>query len=202
MDTRGHPRPHGARARRPVRAHRHGRAGARRRRDKTRRMSNAARRVTVAVIVPPRALLLDIAGPLEVLRRANLEQRDVVFDVRYIGPTPLVTSSIGLALAGIEPLPPTLEDDAMVIVPGNADAVAFAADVSDAAAARDEAAIVAWLVERIGATQMLVSICSGALLAARAGLLDGYECTTHFSCCAALAALAPRARVLENRLYV
>ncbi len=46
-------------------------------------MSDAnARRVDVAVIVPPRALLLDIAGPIEVLRRANVEQREVVFDVR------------------------------------------------------------------------------------------------------------------------
>jgi transcriptional regulator GlxA family with amidase domain len=48
----------------------------------------------------------------------------------------------------------------------------------------------------------LVSICSGALLAARAGLLDGHACTTHHAACAELAALAPAARVLEDRLYV
>ncbi len=61
--------------------------------------------------------------------------------------------------------------------------------------ARDEAAIVAWLARHVGESQTLVSICSGALLAARAGLLDGRDCTTHFSCCAELATLAPRARV-------
>jgi transcriptional regulator GlxA family with amidase domain len=48
----------------------------------------------------------------------------------------------------------------------------------------------------------LVSICSGALLAGRAGLLDGHECTTHFDSCEDLARLAPRAHVVENRLYV
>ena len=48
----------------------------------------------------------------------------------------------------------------------------------------------------------MVSICSGALLAGRAGLLDGYACTTHHSVCAELAALVPGARVLENRLFV
>jgi transcriptional regulator GlxA family with amidase domain len=48
----------------------------------------------------------------------------------------------------------------------------------------------------------IISICSGALLAGRAGLLDGYSCTTHFRCCAELASVAPRARVLEDRLYV
>jgi transcriptional regulator GlxA family with amidase domain len=39
-------------------------------------------------------------------------------------------------------------------------------------------------------------------MAGRAGLLDGYNCTTHYACCKELAALAPKAKVLENRLYV
>jgi transcriptional regulator GlxA family with amidase domain len=160
------------------------------------------RRIPVWVIVPPRALLLDIAGPLEVLRRAGIEQHDVGFDVRYASPSATVMSSIGLALGGIEPLPDALDDDAMIIVPGSADMIAFAQDTPDVAVARDENAIVSWLAQRVRPSHTLVSICSGALLAARAGLLDGYDCTTHFSVCAELAAVAPRARVFDNRLYV
>lgn len=160
------------------------------------------RRIGVTVIVPPRALLLDIAGPIEVLRRANIEQHDVHFDVRYASPTPRVASSIGLMLSGIDALPTMLADDAMIVVPGNADNVAFGEDTPDADVERDETAIVAWLARTVHPTHTLVTICSGALLAARAGLLDGHECTTHFSVCAKLAALAPHARVLDNRLYV
>ncbi|HEY6892990.1 MAG TPA: helix-turn-helix domain-containing protein [Rhodanobacteraceae bacterium] len=162
----------------------------------------SGRRIDVAVIVPPRALLLDIAGPLEVLRRANLEQSDVVFDVRYASASSPVASSIGLTLTGLDALPEALADGAMIVVPGNADHIAFGDDPADASVARDEAAIVAWLARVVRPSHTLVTICSGALLAARAGLLDGHECTTHFSVCAALAALAPGARVLENRLYV
>jgi transcriptional regulator GlxA family with amidase domain len=162
----------------------------------------SARRTPVVVIVPPRALLLDIAGPLEVLRRAGLEQDAVRFDVRYVGASDTVPTSIGLAVAGIAPLPDAIEREAMIVVPGSADAVAFGPDASDASVERDEAAIVGWLARHVGATHTLVSICSGALLAARAGLLDGRECTTHFSVCAELATLAPSARVHENRLYV
>lgn len=165
-------------------------------------MNPPARRIPVVVIVPPRALLLDIAGPLEVLRRAAMEQDHVQFDVRYAAPSTEVASSIGLTLSGIEPMPDAIADGTMVIVPGSGDDVAFAADTPDEAVARDQAAIVAWLARHVGPSQRLVSICSGALLAARAGLLDGCDCTTHFSCCAELAALAPRAHVLENRLYV
>jgi len=160
------------------------------------------RRIDVTVVVPPRALLLDIAGPIEVLRRANLEQHDVRFGVRYAGASAAVASSIGLVLSGIDPLPETLPENAMIVVPGNADNIAFGDDPSDANVAADETAIVAWLARVVRPSHTLVTICSGALLAARAGLLDGHDCTTHFSVCEKLAKLAPSARVLENRLYV
>jgi transcriptional regulator GlxA family with amidase domain len=90
----------------------------------------------------------------------------------------------------------------MIIVPGSADTIAFAADVSQAAVRQDERAIVDWLRASIRPGHMLMTICSGALLAARAGLLDGYSCTTHHAECGELAALAPGAKVLDNRLFV
>ena len=65
-----------------------------------------------------------------------------------------------------------------------------------------DAAVVKWLRMVVRPGHKVVSICSGALLAARAGLLDGYACTTHHGSCAELATVAPEARVLENRLFV
>jgi len=57
-------------------------------RTNTNRREHFMRRIPVYVVIPPRLLLLDVAGPLEVLRRANLVQAAVYFDVRYIGPSP------------------------------------------------------------------------------------------------------------------
>jgi transcriptional regulator GlxA family with amidase domain len=161
-----------------------------------------ARRQRVWVIVPPRVLLLDVAGPMEVLRRANIEQQALQFEVRYFAARPQMPSSIGLELSGLETLPGTLPDDVLLLLSGSADSVAFARDPGAATVARDEQAIVAWLRRHVTATHRVASVCAGALLAARAGLLDGYDCTTHHSVCAELEALAPAARVLENRLYV
>ncbi|ANB16185.1 GlxA family transcriptional regulator [Dokdonella koreensis] len=158
--------------------------------------------VPVLVVLPPRCLLLDVAGPLEVLRRANMEQRAVRFDVRYVAATAAMTSSIGLRLAGIAPLPRRVPGEAIVLIAGSVDRVAFAAAGDRHAEDAGEQAIVDWLRERVGQRPTIVSICSGGLLAGRAGLLDGRACTTHFSCCAELAAVAPAARVVENRLYV
>lgn len=157
-------------------------------------------RIAVFVVVPPRALLLDIAGPIEALRKANLEQDAMRFDVAYVGPAPRVGSSIGLELSGIAPLPESLPQDALVVVAGQVgEPLGGGGGAEDA---RHEARIVDWLRRSIGPDTRLATICSGALLAARAGLLDGRECTTHHAAIAELQRLAPAARVRENRLYV
>lgn len=158
--------------------------------------------IPVYVVVPPRVLLLDVAGPVEVLRKANLEQSSLLFTVRYVGPSPSVGTSIGIAVGGILPLPALLPDNAMVIVAGSAEHPLGGSTASNETEQSHEAEIVNWLKHSIRPGIRLVSICSGALLAARAGLLDHCDCTTHHACIDELARLAPTARVKENRLYV
>ena len=164
------------------------------------------RRIPVYVVLPPRLTLLDIAGPMEVLRRANLEQDEVHSDVRYIGVCSTVLTSIGLPVSSVEPLPAALPDGAMVVLAGDVDDVMMIAGQRDPGRSKmdasNQATIVKWLQEVIRPGHKLISICSGALIAAQAGLLDGYSCTTHYACCDELAAIAPKAKVLENRLYV
>ncbi len=148
----------------------------------------AARAVPVWVVVPPRALLLDIAGPLEVLRWTNTVQSRLRFDVRYVGPQETVTSSIGLQLGGIATLPAELQEESMVVLAGSVTHVLpIGGEPAGTVAGDDRRAenrIVPWLRDRVGAEHRVISICSGALLAGRAGLLDGHECTTHHSSCA------------------
>lgn len=157
------------------------------------------RRIPVLVVLPPRTLLLDVAGPIEALRMANAVQGAVQFDVSYAAPGEAVRSSVGLGLTGAGPLPDELPGDAVVVVAGSATEVLGLRGGDDSG---EEAAIVAWLRRAVQPGHTVVSVCSGALLAGRAGLFDGLACTTHHACCAELAAAAPRARVLENRLFV
>jgi transcriptional regulator GlxA family with amidase domain len=166
-------------------------------------MSPQPRRIPVFVVLPAHTLLLDVAGPIEVLRKANQLQDEVAFDVRFVGALPEVTSSIGLRLGGIEPLPDHVPDGAMVVLSGDTEVIMGAERLDTLEAHRAGSdQVVAWLRTAIRPGMRLVSICSGALLAARAGQLDGKACTTHFTDCALLAELAPAARVLDNRLYV
>jgi len=164
-------------------------------------MTTAPRRIPVYVVLPARTLLLDVAGPIEALRKANHLQSDVAFDVRYVGALPELTSSIGLRITGIGLLPDTVEPDAMIVLSGSTDEPLDAGrPVEEAEEGTEE--VVAWLRRVVKPGIRLVCICSGALLAARAGLMDGVACTTHFTNCEDLQQLAPAARGLENRLYV
>ena len=164
------------------------------------------RRIPVFVVVPPRLLLLDIAGPLEVLRQANRIQSSVRFEVRYIGPTSSLQTSIGITLAAIEPLPQELPPQSWIVLAGDVEYVMLCGGAlgpgKSAADQEAERAIVTWLKTTVRPGHRLISICSGALIAARAGLLDGYSCTTHYLSYDELRVIAPRARILENRLYV
>jgi transcriptional regulator GlxA family with amidase domain len=164
------------------------------------------RRIQVYVVIPPRLLLLDIAGPLEVLRQANRVQDAVRFDVRYIGPSPSTQTSIGVTLAAIEPLPNKLPPNAWVVLAGDVEHVMLCGGGMGQGISRKDAAeeeqIVEWLKANIQPEHKVISICTGALMAGRAGLLDGHACTTHHLSYDDLRKLAPKAKVLENRLYV
>ena len=165
-------------------------------------MNGAARReIPVYVVTPPRVLLLDLAGPIEALRKANLEQDALRFTVAYVGPAACVKSSIGLSLFGVAPLPAVLPEGAWVVLPGSAD-VPLGAPSSPQNDAEQMAEIIDWLRQSVRSGVKLVSICSGALVAAAAGLLDGRPCTTHHALIEELRRVAPRARVLDDRLFV
>lgn len=143
-------------------------------------------------LLTPGYLALDLAGPAEALRIAAEE--GVPFRLHMAGPEAACPNSLGLVLQ-LDPLPLALPSDAWVVLCGNRDEVTdYATPAADA--------LVAWLRTHAQPPRRVATICSGALLAARAGLLDGRQCTTHHALTGMLTRLAPRARVVENRTYV
>ncbi|POO57112.1 GlxA family transcriptional regulator [Agrobacterium rosae] len=151
--------------------------------------------IPVFVVLPPQTLLLDVAGPLEVLRYANQQQDDIRFDCKYIAASDTQTTTIGLSLAGLQALPQSLPDNAMVVISGGS--------LVETKQGRSERRVLAdWLRKTVRDDTTIVSICSGALIAAEAGVFDGHHCTTHADCMDELRRRAPLAQVLENRLFV
>lgn len=68
-------------------------------------------------------------------------------------------------------------------------------------AARDER-LVAWIGTAARRSRRVTSVCSGAFLLARAGLLDGRRATTHWDSCALLAESFPAVTVDPDSIFV
>jgi transcriptional regulator GlxA family with amidase domain len=61
---------------------------------------------------------------------------------------------------------------------------------------------IAWLKHSYAEGSMLAATCTGALMLAEAGLLDGHDATTHWAFCDALAQRYPRVKVHPQRALV
>jgi transcriptional regulator GlxA family with amidase domain len=162
--------------------------------------------VDLLFVIAPHSLLLDIAGPAEAFRLANLQltlrKQPAHFRLRFAGVETETETSVGLPLAALEPLPKTLDASTWVIVVGQPSV--HARELSPAVHS-----IAQWLRRVLHAPladpetrNRLVTVCSGSLIAARAGLVDGRQCTTHHDLLSTLRSLAPRALVLDNRVFV
>ena len=150
--------------------------------------------IDVWFVMLPGVLSLDMTGPAETFALAG-----DAFRLHYIGPQPDVATSIGLTMSGIAPLPDRLPAGSLLVLPGVADS---SLHFSTPAAL----AVQHWLmrqqpdIQRQAITVMCV--CSGAILAAKSGLLHGKHCTTHHDVIARLRTAAPGAVIKENRIFV
>src|SRR6266481_3837685 len=169
-------------------------------------MNTRAQLIDVLFVIVPHSLLLDIAGPAEAFRLANQhrEARGLPprFRLAFAGPVAILPTSVGLALGDLVPLPDELNTPTWVVVVGQPTVHVKQVTPEITLTAR-------WLRDRLhdalrdpDSPHRLVTICSGTLLAARAGLLSRRRCTTHHELLDMLRALAPRAEVIDNRVFV
>ncbi len=66
----------------------------------------------------------------------------------------------------------------------------------------DQPRVIDWIRDTAGRAELVLSVCTGALLLARAGLLAGRQATTHHLGLDLLRSLAPSATVHPDRRYV
>ena len=155
--------------------------------------------IRVYLVVFDGVLLLDLSGIAEPLRLANewakRAGRPAPFELLFVGPGAAARCSLGFELGGLLPLPEELAPGSWLIVPGASESrLAYAGET-----ARQ---LVAWLARVGEAAAWRMTVCSGALLAGRAGWLDGRCCTTHHDLIERLRQDTPKAKVLDNRIYV
>jgi putative intracellular protease/amidase len=140
----------------------------------------------VAIPLFDRVTALDAIGPYEVLQR--IPHLDIIF----IGhtPGPLRTENGMLAL----------QVDAAFEEVTQPDIIVFPGGVGTRTLVHDQA-VREWVRHAHSSTRFTTSVCTGSLVLAAAGLLDGLSATTHWSCfdlLAAYGALPVSDRVVEH----
>ena len=152
---------------------------------------------TVGIYIFEQVEVLDFAGPYEVFTCASRVASQLnpeaapPFRVRTIA----ASGAPLRARAGLALHPEATLSDA-----GALDVLIVAGGVVEAELARPE--VIAWIAAMARQCELVASVCTGALLLAEAGLLDGQPATTHWEDQAELGARWPQVRVLGGRRWV
>ena len=149
------------------------------------------------VYVYPEVEVLDFAGPYEVLSTASRV-------ARRLQPSAPPPFSVALLAAGGEPVRAragltvvpdhTLADHPpldVLIVPGGVHEPEL-----------ERAEVISWIARQAGTVRLAASVCTGAFLLAKAGLLSGLEVTTHWEDCADLQRAFPEVKVREGARWI
>jgi transcriptional regulator GlxA family with amidase domain len=145
----------------------------------------------VVIVAFPGVQTLDVTGPAEVLRAAT-KIHPPGYEVTVVAPEegPLRTSTVAivpdLSLSACR-----FPIDTLIVAGG-----------TGTRPAEDDEALIAWLREAAKRARRVTSVCTGAFLLARAGLLDGCRATTHWASCAELAARYPAVTVEPDPIFV
>src|ERR1700737_4835055 len=166
------------------------------------RNNGSAPRTTrrIVFVAAPGTEILDLVGPLQVFARAaeafgkQNPGSPPIYSVEVISASSqrsLVTNC-GLRITAHKTFREVRgKIDTLLIAGGNA-------------IEQDEikSEVVHWLKKIAGRIRRIGSVCTGAMLLARAGLLDGRRATTHWNWCQILVKKCPRANVDPNPIFI
>lgn len=140
---------------------------------------------SVAILMFDEVEVLDFAGPFEVFSVIAELAGGAHFQVSMVAEEERPIRAVN----GLRVLPDLTFASApppdLLIVPGGA----------GTRTQMDNPRLMRWVVEAAGRAELVLSICSGARILARAGLLDGQRATTHHEVLEHLRELAPSADV-------
>jgi putative intracellular protease/amidase/YHS domain-containing protein len=145
-------------------------------------------RRNVAVFVHEGVELLDFAGPAEVFAAAGHHE---AFNVYTVAASDGEIKSQGFLTVKPQYTFANCPKPDIIVLPGGNTGIPL----------KDER-VIQWIQQRTEETEISMSVCTGAFLLAKAGLLDGKDATTHWGSIDALKKDAPKAKVHSDRRFL
>lgn len=146
---------------------------------------------TVLVLLFDDVEVLDFAGPFEVFHVAESADGRRLFNVHTVAGRSRIRTRGGLSVNPDFSLDESPAGE-ILVVPGG----------RGTRREMNNKGLVSWIGDRAAQAEMVLSVCTGSLLLAKAGLLRGQTATTHHSALEELRAAAPETRVIDGCRYV
>jgi transcriptional regulator GlxA family with amidase domain len=147
---------------------------------------------TLAILIFDEVEILDFCGPFEVFSVANEFSATPAFNVVTVAETtgPIRTRG-GLRVTPHHRLADCPKPD-LLLVPGG----------QGTRTEMNNPVLIDWIKSVSADLELVLSVCTGALLLAKAGLLDGLEATTHHGAIDLLRQTAPKTIIHADRRFV
>jgi putative intracellular protease/amidase/YHS domain-containing protein len=149
------------------------------------------KRRNVAIFIYEGVELLDFAGPGEVFAAAQTIDGQRAFNVYTVAASADPVVSQGFVKVAPQHTIENCPRPDIIVLPGGATNNAMLDD-----------RVMAWIKAATREAEITMSVCTGAFMLARAGLLDGRRATTHWASISRLKKESPAATVLENKRFV
>jgi transcriptional regulator GlxA family with amidase domain len=155
-------------------------------------MASTKRTRRIVLLAFDRLQALDLVGPAEVFSMASRLTGDA-YSLEVVAPEKAeISTSSGLHLR---------PDRSLATCRGPIDTLVVVGGEGVPQALGDER-LVGWIVKAASRSRRVASVCNGAFLLARAGLLDGRRATTHWSGCETLQRRHPETSVEPDAIFV
>jgi transcriptional regulator GlxA family with amidase domain len=148
----------------------------------------------IAILAIPGVQMLDVAGPMDVFSEANTALGDpqaYAMTIVALSAEP-VTALNGTRFIPDATIDSSLEGFDTLLVAGSPGIRQY----------EDHAGLVQWIAQESRHLRRIGSVCTGAFLLGRAGLLDGRRATTHWNSTSRLEEMFPAVKLEPNTIYV
>lgn len=144
--------------------------------------------------------VLDFAGPFEVFSVTGRRNIGEPFEVFTVAEKEIIRARNNLVIKPTYTFDQAPAAD-IFLVPGGG---GYHADGTPFGSRREmnNPVMINWVTLQFAKTELALSVCTGALIMAKANLLHGMEVTTHFMAVDALKQLVPTAVVLTDKRFV
>lgn len=156
---------------------------------------------TVAIFIFDDVEVLDFAGPFEIFGVTGKQNGgEGLFEVFTVAEKPKIAARNNLIIEATYTFENCPTPD-ILLIPGGG---GFKPDGTPLGTRREvnNQKLLDWVREMNDKVELLLSVCTGSLILAKAGLLEGLSATTHFKAVEQMRAVAPNTELFPEKRWV